>query len=78
MIILALDLTQMQLNAYSYITIIIIITYTGCNDDWCVAVDMLVTNAAELMSSIKELLEAAEIDQIKMQNLQSDDCGKYR
>ena len=38
---------------------------------------MLVTNAAKLMSSIKELLEAAEIDQLKMQNLQSDDGGKY-
>ena len=40
---------------------------------------MLVTNASELMSSIKELLKAAEIDQLKMQILQikSDNDCKY-
>ena len=55
-----------------------IIMYTGSNDDWTEAVDMLVTNAKELMNSIKELLEAAEIDQLKTHPLWSDDGGKYR
>ena len=52
--------------------------YTGSNDDWTEAVDMLVANALELMSPIKELLEAVEIDQLKMQTLQieSDDSSK--
>ena len=36
---------------------------------------MLVTNAAELMSSIQELLKVAEIDQLKMQTLWYDDPG---
>ena len=53
-----------------------IIMYTGSDDDWTEAVDMLVTNAKELMGSIKELL--AEIDQLRMHTLQSDDGGKYR
>ena len=52
--------------------------YTGSNDDWSEAVDMLVTNAKELMSSIRELLEAVEIDQLKMQTLWSDDGGNTR
>ena len=55
-----------------------IIMYTGSNDDWSEAVDMLVTNAKELMNSIKELLEAVEIDQLKMHTLWSDDGGKYK
>ena len=55
-----------------------IIMYTGSNDDWSEAMDMLVTNAKELMNSIKELLEAVEIDQLKMHTLWSDDGGKYK
>ena len=54
-----------------------IIMYTGSNDGWTEAVDMLVTNAKELMNSIKELLEAVEIDQLKTYTLWSDDGGKY-
>ena len=52
-----------------------IIMYTGSNDDWTEAVDMLVITAKELMNSIKELLEAIEIDQLKMQTLRIKSDG---
>ena len=55
-----------------------IIMYIGSIDDWSEAMDMLVTNAKELMNSIKELLEAVEINQLKTHFLWSDDGGKYR